>query len=322
MPSKIQTTSQQGAFPTSFKYSPLEYVRVLYCSFVQGLFHASPPGAYHWEPEDDQSEIYISDETPVKAVSMGIRPAVSFIRGPVQFYSLGLDDMLDYDFKTGAKQKSVLIPGIMTINCLSRVDLEAERIAFIIAEQLWANRELLMKKGFFEIGRQPKIGSPSPAGSIVTGDGADELFVVAVQCPYQFYRTTNITPLGAPILRGMDIALRSRTTYVPEPTAPSSPSANPPFLVDGVMPPSFAPEASDVNGFSPNPGYLAPVLPTVPHPLNPAQRVVVRAYRPNQPAVKPPSIGGRCIPITVGSVEESGEKQMDSHGLRVTLTKV
>jgi hypothetical protein len=322
MPAKAPTTSQSGGYPVDFKYSPLEYVRILYCSFVQGLFLSSPPGAYHWDPRDDMSEIYIADESPVKVVSMGIRPAVSFTRGPVQFFSLGMDDMLDYDARTGAKIKSVLVPGTMTINCLSRVDIEAEKLAFIIAEQLWANRELMMKKGFFEIGRQPRISSPSPAGSLVQGDNSDEIFAVSVQCPYQFYRTTQITPIGAPIARGIDIALHARAALARSPGPISSPGPNPPYEIERYAPPAFAPLASDVNGDSPNPGSGPPILPTVPHPLNPAQRVVVRAFRPNSQGARPSSIGGGSIPIAVGGVTESSGKQMNSRGLRVTLVKV
>lgn len=323
MPSKVQTTSQSGAFPVDFKYSPLEYVRVLYCSFVQGLFYASPPGAYHWEPDDNVSEIYIADESPVKTTSMGIRPAISFTRGPVQFYSLGFDDMLEFDMQTSSKTKSVLVPGMMTINCMSRVEIEAERLAFIVAEQLWANRELLMKKGFFEVGRQPRISSPSPAGSLVQGDGGDELYVVSVQCPYQFSRTTKITPLGVPLLKGIDIALQLHMQRAVQNLGPvSTPGANTPFLVERFAPPAFAPHASDVDGYTPNPGNPPPALSTVPHPLNPAARVVVVPHRPNSPAVRQPSIGWRCIPITGDSVEESGGKQMYGHGLRVTRIKV
>jgi hypothetical protein len=331
--SKVPTTSPNGAFPEdSFKYSPLEHVRSLFVGFFQGLFAASPPGAYHWEEDHNISEICIADEAVVKSSEIGARPAISFTRGPVQFYSLGLDDMMAYDFRTGKKRKTVLVPGTMTINCSSRVSLESERIAWICAEQLWLHREMLMKMGFFEIGRQPAIGSPSAAGSIVVADEGDEWYVTSVSCPYQFYRTSQYSPLGAKIVRDITLSMNVRTPTLDEQglaaTAtghggpPATSGAGLPYEIQVHPPPPFAPAASDVNGGTPNPGFGPPSLPVVPNPRNPAQYVTVRAARPNSPAVRPPGMGGVAIPIAPTDVEESVGNQRDAHGQYKRTVKV
>lgn len=315
VPSKVTQTSP--GLENSFKDSPLERVRTLFAGFVQGLFYAAPPGAYHWEPSADTTEIFVSDESPIQTESLGQRPGVSFTRGPVQFYSLGLDDMLSYNFETGSKQKSVLVPGTMAINCISRASLESERLAWIIAEQLWANRELLMREGFFEIGRQPVIGAPSAAGSLVAGDMGDEYTVTTVTCPYQFYRTTNITPLGKQIVNAMTLMVRSRLRGNVGSLGPvDTNGVEYPFSIHTCPPDPFSP-ASDVRGNTAAPGEEAPLLPVVPHPLNPAQRVVVRAIRPNSPAVKPPSIGGRTIPLSDSCVPESSLHNTDTRKVKV-----
>jgi hypothetical protein len=321
------TTDPSGGFPSDFKYSPLEHVRSLFVGFYQGLFRAAPSGLYHWSEDDEQTEIYITDENPVKAVNIGQRPAISFTRGPVSFYSLGLDDMLEYDPRTGQKVKSVLIPGTMTINCSSRVSLESERIAFVCAEQLWLHRELLMKAGFFEIGRQAQIGAPSPAGSIIQADVGDEWYVTSVPCPFQFYRTSMVTPLGAKIIRELALNLRTRMLPVEDQYARigghcgplESAGVEPPVGVHGCPPPPFAPQASDVYGHTPRAGEGPPVLSVQPHPFNPAQTVVVRGLRPNCPAVRPPGMGGRSIPITTPTVEESCRAQTDAHVVSRTV---
>ena len=79
MPSKIATTNPSGAFQSdSFKYSPLQHVRSLYVAFFfKDLFAASPVGEYHWEPDSQISEIYITDEEVVKGEVIGMRPAIS-----------------------------------------------------------------------------------------------------------------------------------------------------------------------------------------------------------------------------------------------------
>lgn len=287
MPSKIRQTTSSGDFPhNSFKHSPLEQVRNLYAGFCQGLFAAAPKGSYHWAPSVHETEIYITDENPIQVESVGIRPAISFTRGPVQSLSLGQDDLLSYDFQTGQKKKSILVPGTMSINCCSRVDIESEKIAWLVAEQLWLHRELLMKAGFFEIGRQFIVGSPSPAGSIVAGDSADEWYCTTISSPFQIYRTSQFTPINEKVLEGINLQFSSTFN-----------------TVDGSGPPAN-PGGADlpVGITSSAPGISAPL---VPHPLNPAQLVQVKVSHPFRLGVKPPAIGGRAIPIQRVTVEES-----------------
>jgi hypothetical protein len=314
---KAPTTTANGAFPRdSFKYSPIEHARSLFVGFLQGLFSAALPGNYHWEPDDSTSEIYITNENPVKTTNAGQRPAITITRSPIQFYSLGLDDMLHFNMRTGAKEKTVLVPGTMHINVCSRVSLETEHLAWVCAEMLWLHRELLLQAGFFEVGRSPAIGAPTAAGSIIASDNGDEWFVTAVSCPFQFYRTSRTTPLNKTIVQDIAVAIRTRLLAVDlmnrttggHGGEPSSGGANLPVQVMGSRPPPYAPMASDIYGNTPNP--LAggpPLLPLVPHPLNPAQLVTVRSSRPNAPAVRPPAIYGRTIPIQSSSVEQSAQ---------------
>lgn len=308
MPTKLSETSPRGSLPdSSFKYTPLQHVRTCFASFVQGLFHAAPVNSYHWEPSLEDTEIVITDENPINIDVVGRRPAITFTRGPVQFYSLGLDDMMGYDFETGAKEKSVLVPGTMSINCCSRNDLESEKIAWIISETLWLLREKLLSEGFFEIGRQPLIGSPSPAGSIVSGDSAREWYCTTIACPFQFHRTSRVTPLNKQIANSIQMSLRSAilpigTAQYREGIVGNEVGVN----IHECPSDPFAPNASDVNGGSPNPvGGRVTALPLVPHPMDPSKKVVVRYSTPHRPGIRPPSMGGRVIPITGLCVEES-----------------
>lgn len=287
MPSKIRQVQGQGEFPQhSFRDSPLEQVRTLYIGFCQGLFAAAPPGTYRWAPSLEDTEIIITDESPVHVDVVGKRPALSFTRGPVQSYSLGHDDMLSYDFETGRKRKSILVPGTMSINCCSRSDLESERLAWIVAEQLWLHRELLMRAGFFEIGRQFVVGAPSPAGSIVEGSAADEWVATTISSPFQFYRTSQITPLGREILNGVNLQFSA--------SAASVGGQGPVASTNGADP------AANVQSAAPGVGANM-----VPHPLNPSQMVTVRSTRPYATALKPASMMGRAIPIQTVPVEQS-----------------
>ena len=287
MSMKVPSTGADGAFEQdSFKYSPLEHVRSLFVSFFQGLFTASPRGAYHWDENDDLTEIIISSESVIKAEVLGLRPAITFTRSPVQFYTLGMDDMLAYNMATGTKRKAVLVPGTMVVNCSSRVQLESERIAWICAEQLWLHREMLMQRGLFEVGRQPSIGSPSPAGSIISGDQGDEWYVTAVTCPYQFYRTSQFSPLNKQILNSVQLSISTQLSPPVSDTVLKNTSGN-------------SPESSDQR-----------TLTTV-STRDPTRCVVAWSSRKNSPPVRPAGMGGRPIPIREGRVEQSSGTRMD-----------
>jgi len=307
--SKPTRTAPGTSLPGSFKDEPLLQLRTLYNAFCKGLFAASPKGAYHWE-EGEGSEILITDEHPVKAEIIGPRPAVSFTRSAVQFYSLGQDDMLQYKFDTGKKTKGVLIPGTMSINCCSRSDIESERIAWVIAEHLWLLRETLMGYDkFFEIGRQPQISAPSSAEGIVSGDHGDEWTCTTVSSPFQFPRMSQYTPLNREIVDSIEMQIQTQLM-----TIRGAAVGGPRGLPNGVdmynmradPPPAFFPGASDAHGRSPDPGEKLPPPPTfAAHPLDPARMVMVRTIHPNRPGLRPPSMGGRAIPIADTSVEES-----------------
>lgn len=312
MPTKPTRVNPQGQFPqSSFKDEPLTQLRMLYAAFVQGLFGAAPLGNFHWSSDTDRTEIFISGETPIKADIVGMRPAISFTRGPIQFYSLGMDDMLKYQFSTGQKTKSVLIPGTMSINCCSRNALESEKIAWVVAEHLWLLREMLIGANlFYEIGRQPQVSSPSPAEGIVVGDAGDEWYCTVVSSPFQFPRMSQFTPLNKQIVQSIELQITAQLLKVHE-LSVGGPAASPngvdvPVHLCVDLPPSFEPLASDARGRTPDPAGVAPAPPPyMPHPLDPARVVRVRTVHPYRPGLRPPSMGGRAIPIADCAVEES-----------------
>lgn len=306
MPSRVTRTEPRVPGENPWAESPLERVRVLYVAFVKGLFGAAPPGFYHWGP-GEESEIYISDESPVKSERIGQRPAISFTRAPVQFYSLGLGDIDGYNFETGQTRKSVLVPGTMSINCLSRTDLESERLAWIVGEHLWLLREKLMKLGFFEIGRQPSISSASPAESLVANDGAEEWFCTSVQSPFQFPRSSQVTPLNQQVLSGIELQLRlACQEWVGSRGWPASSNADLPVEVIERVPPTWAPSATDTYGRTPDAGQpgAAPAGKTY-HPLNPTVEVELKSVNPYRRGTAPLRIGGKTIPLADTRVKES-----------------
>jgi len=306
MSAKLPETAPFPAFPGGFKYTPIEQLRNLFVGFTQGLFDAAPPGCYHWDPDDSMSEIVIRDESPVKEEVIAKRPLITFTRGPIQFYSLGLDDMANYQFDTGKKTKSVLVPGTMTMNCCSRVPQEAENISWVVMEHLWLLRELLLKAGLFEVGRQPQMGSPSPAGSIIADGKGDEFICVPVSLPFQFVRTAAFTPLGNQIVQNIENTLAARFPGLRCKGPPPVGSHELPVSVNACPPEPYY-GATDVHGQTPDPGRQRTYfLPKQTHPLNPARTVHVRTVRPYCQGLRPYlAHGSGQVPIPTPCVEES-----------------
>ncbi len=296
MSAKIPETAPSPNFPeSSFQYNPLLHTRVLFVRFVQGLFASAPPGCYRWTDDDENTEIYITGEEEINPNVVQKRPGVSFVRGPVQFYSLGLDDMESYEFDTNKKTKGILLPGTMTINACSRASLESEQVAFIIADHIWLLRGLLMKQGMFEVGRGIQIGSPTKAGSIIAQGKGDEYFCTPVSVPFQLSRLSSITPLGQAIAKNIQQCLNVRGP--PRVLSQGAPQGGHEYPVgyNYSFPPPFAPEARDV----PVPNQVM-----VPHPLNPSRLVCVRVVRPNNAGANLHR-SRAAIPIQDGCVEQS-----------------
>lgn len=304
---KVPGSDPLGQFPGSFKYTPIEALRGLFVGFCQGLFNAAPPGCYHWDEDDHTTEIVIQDEAPVKEEVMQKRPLITITRGPLQAYGLGMDDMLGYDADIDRKTKSILVPGTITINCCSRVTLEAENLAWVVFEHIWLLRDLLIKAGLFDTGRNNMLGAPSPAGSLIANDSGDEWVCVPVSVPFQFVRTSSFTPLGRTIIQSIENRLSVNAPGLIRHVGPPEQTGGNVPLSLHVCPVDPLTSASDARGQTPDPGGQKQYfLPKQRHPLDPSKMVVVRTVRPYRPGLRPagsPPESG--VPFIDPCVEES-----------------
>mgnify|MGYP000942948664 CR=1 FL=1 len=307
MSGKVPETAPTPEIPNSFKYTPLEQLRAVFVGFVQGLFNSAPNGCYHWEPDENDTEIVIQDEGVLRSETVAKRPGVSIVRGPLQFSTLSLDDMEKYDMDIGRKTKSVIVSGTMVINCVSRVSLESEKIAWIVAEHIWLLRDYLLRAGLFDTGRGAQLGAPSPAGSIVADDKGDEFVVTPVAMPLQFVRRSSFMPLNQNIVNNIIYRI---STNIPGSISAGQGAAlsthEQPVGVYACPPGSFYPGASDAYGKTPRAGAEPQRLVKVPHPLNPAREVFVRQVRPSGPGVRGfLNLDGSSVPIPNPCVKES-----------------
>ena len=216
MPQKVRSTAPTNQDDYSLlRESPIQYLRTVVVQFVQGLFWYLPKGHNHWEPNIGESEIFISDEAPIRTKELGQLPGILITRSAMSMSSLGLDDMMSYDQRTDAKTKSVIVPGTISVNCCSRVPQESENLCYFVAKHLWLLRDVLQRKSLYNIGQNIGIGAPSPAGSLVAGDMAEEFFVTAATMPFQLIETGTVTPLGQKIAKDIELRLHGGPMRIP-----------------------------------------------------------------------------------------------------------
>lgn len=291
-------TNPTGGGTEDLRESPLEFVRTLTVLFIQGLFAEAPSGFYHWSEDPNVTELSVIDDTVISG-PMDKRPCILCTRGPMQMAPVGQGDIASWDARTGLQIKEVMLPGTISINCVSRVSLECDRLAWIIAEQLWANRDLVMQAGFFDIGRNIAISAPSPAGALVAGDDGHEAYATVVTVPFQITRRTYITPLGKKIVKNLSFSLDNRLARLRKQGVPTG------LSVQQVGPPPFA-STSDSGGRTPSAaGCQEDHLPRLRPAGNPAGSTIVTPIYGNATAPATPPIGVVPIPQAQVCVPES-----------------
>lgn len=225
--------------------------------FIQGLHAQCPAGSYRWcpgelgSPDENESEIWIGADNPVRSDIIGKRPAITVLRGAASFQGVGIGDRAFYDPRTGGMVKMDILPTTLMVNVLSRFPLEAEQLAWFEAQHIWALRRELMKNqsGIMFVGQRPSISPPTPAGSLVAPDTEHNWTVVSVSFPAYLQHATTTIPTGKKILNGVDVSaevLSGRPTrpkgveavqgtavsqpklsVPPTPTDPSAPTTSP-----------------------------------------------------------------------------------------------
>ena len=190
------TVHTSGPTESSWVEDPLNYVIRAYIAFFQTIFEGAERGHFHWAPSLEETELVITEESPVNLESIEQRPAISVILGPTRFNGSSLDDLQAIDMHNAKETHTDLIPGTITINCLSRVGHECRFLAWQCARHMWILRKLFIKESHIhEANRNISIGAVTPAGALVSGDTEGEWLNVPVQTPFFLQWTDTVLSL-------------------------------------------------------------------------------------------------------------------------------
>ncbi len=238
----VRQDSEDANYAIWEQYNPrtgnwLSDTKDILIRFLQDVFHQQVPGQnnFHFEPgaaseqgstDEPATELIISDQDSVNTDSVEKRPALILSRGPFAYSNTSMDQLLSLDISTGVRKHTDLLAGSFVVNCISRKGLEAERLALMVAELIRVYRRQLQKAGFFLIGAQVNVGVESPAGSLVTGDSAEDFVVVQTSFPIFYQNSWTVTPnaalLDAINLKVLSVAVRFDGT----PSVPGSVDSN------------------------------------------------------------------------------------------------
>lgn len=228
------TVYSAGPLETEWTNDPLNYAVKGFIAFLQTIFEEAPGGYFHWRPLLEETEIVITEENPVKIETVERKPVISVILGQTKFNASSLDDLLNVKASNAQETHTDLLPGTMSLNCMSKVPQEARFIAWMCARTIWNLRKIFIREALFhEVGRGISIGPVSPAGALVSGDTEGEWHAAAVVCPFFLQWTDKITPLkedwnGRPIFPLNDIMVRFRTRMgIAQPNETHSQGAGP-----------------------------------------------------------------------------------------------
>jgi hypothetical protein len=216
--STVHSTADTG---DTYLDDPLNYAVRGFIAFLQTIFEARDPGCYRWLPEISETELVITEENPIRLEATEQRPSIIAVLGPTRFNGSSLDDMVGISIKNAQERHTDLVPGNMSLHCLSRVRQEARFIAWQCARMIWILRKIFCVETLFhEVGRNNQIGSVTPAGELVVGDTEGEWLACTVTCPFFLQWSDTVTPLasdwnGRPIHPLNEIAMRFRTRLNP-----------------------------------------------------------------------------------------------------------
>lgn len=139
--------------------------------FMQVIFSQREPGSFHYDQDDELSQIIIADVHAVDLKTVGSRPAIVAVRGPLSWTGTGLggSSLEQRKVATGKYTFNDILTGSLAISCISREGVEAEQIGHIVFNSFKWFQPVLRKYGFLSI-KSLNIG----AEQLIEAEGADD----------------------------------------------------------------------------------------------------------------------------------------------------
>ena len=189
---------------------PLFRAQRVFVAFLQGLFAKRPAGRHRWLPNDEETEILIVGQSPEVLTTPHKRPVISVVRGAASWMGTSQsgvleESMLNYDWKF-----TDMVASTVTINCLAKLPVEAQKIAWITFLALRIFKRLIQRYGQVHgLGQQMQLG---PVGPPIGNTAFSDWAMVQVHVPFFVQEVISISdndPNYQILLRDLTIAVKT-----------------------------------------------------------------------------------------------------------------
>ena len=197
-------------------WNPLYYSSRVILGFLQGLFNANEPGRYHWDPDPELTEILITDQAPITTQAVNIRPAIVAMISPATYANISMNSLLHADH-TNRREFVDLISSTVTLNCLSKVAVDAHRLAWFTGSMMKAHRHFLQKAGpFHEIAKDITFLNETPAGALLRDSADGGTINCSVMIPFRIAHKWAVTEKAVE-LKKISAFINQRTSEAMQP---------------------------------------------------------------------------------------------------------
>lgn len=151
--------------------NPAIFLKRTALEFLQVIFSERAPESYKYDEDDQQSRIIIADVHAVDLKTVGSRPAIVAVRGPLTWSGTGLggSSLEKRPMSTGKYTLNDILTGSLALSCIAREGIEAEQIGDIVFNSFKWFQPVLRKYGFLSI-KSLNIG----AETLIESEGADD----------------------------------------------------------------------------------------------------------------------------------------------------
>lgn len=179
--------------------------------FLQTAFSQRRAENFRYDDNEELTELKIADQYAFQLEAAEKKPAIIAVRGSLNWSNIGINEgMQELNMRTGEEGQTDIVTGSVAFTCLSRVGLEAERLASDVFSLFKFFRRTLRKHGFFSI-RSMSIGPEQ----LVEAPGEPKLFLVSVLMTCQVQDKWVLEPKAAAQLKKVVIQNLIQT---PKPT--------------------------------------------------------------------------------------------------------
>ena len=106
--------------------------------------------------------------------------------------------------KTGEREHTDLVACTMSINCIAKNGIEAQRLGWTVMRHIRTFKRLLQRNGqFHRVGEQLSVGPETPPGALVSPEPDPTTVMVTVHSPFFFQWNEKVTPTNAQTVNGI-----------------------------------------------------------------------------------------------------------------------